>query len=529
VGVAAAHLVGAYLSRFPRLRLVPAVLAVGTMIGDHLFMPDDFIASHGVVAWIAATLAGASLAPLAERALLALRARREGRLALAVVGSVAGAGIAAPPFNDVRSQLFRQPCAVAPWALASSLWRIPRPRRPVPAPASRWFRARASEPPTPPARRAPLPEKPIVVLITVDATRADAVNDPKNDALFPTLAEMKRRGVWFPNATSPGSQTAVSLSIAFSGRYFSELRWEMFGVGASRFAYAADDPTPRFPELLSAAGVSTATWVSINFLSAPYGVVRGFKEEKMITVGRRHAAAKPMIDPLLERLRKAGPEPLFLYAHLTEPHEPYDRGRQDGTPWERYISEIAVADAQIGRVWRMLETRHPGRGILVVSADHGEAFGEHGTKEHSKTIYEELLRVPLLVRGAGVAPRRVDERVGLIDVGPTVLDLFGQPTPAVYQGQSLVPLLLGGAASLERPILAEGRLRRALYTTDGLKVIADERRKVVEVYDLAKDPGELRNLWDVERERSDRALGALEAFFAAHAHREPGYAPPYKP
>lgn len=529
LGVPAAHLLGAYLSRFPRLRLVPVVVAVGVMIGDHLVMPDDFIASHGVVAWIAATLAGASLAPLAERALLALRARRGGRAALAVVGSVAGAGIAAPPFNDVRLQLFRQPCAVAPWALASALWRAPRPRRQVPAPTSRWFRARAGEPPTPSARRRPLPENPVVVLITIDATRADAVNDPKNDALFPTLADMKRRGAWFTAASSPASQTAVSLSTAFSGRYFSELRWEMFGVGASRFAYASDDPAPRFPALLSAAGVGTATWVSISFLSAPYGVVRGFKEEQMSTVGRRHASAKPIIDPLLERLRKAGPEPLFLYAHLTEPHEPYDRGRQDGTPWQRYISEIAVADAQLGRIVRMLDTRFPGRGILIVSADHGEAFGEHGTKEHSKTIYEELVRVPLLIRGAGIAPRRVDERVGLIDLGPTILDLFGQPTPAVYQGQSLVPLLVGEQASLDRPILAEGRLRRALYTKDGLKVIADARRKVVEVYDLAKDPGELRNLWDVERERSDRALAELEAFFAAHARRDPGYHPPYKP
>jgi arylsulfatase A-like enzyme len=418
---------------------------------------------------------------------------------------------------------------VAPWAFAATLWHAPRPRTPVAPPSSRWFRARDGEPPTPPTRRAPLPANPVVVLVTIDATRADAVNDPQNDALFPTLAEMKKRGVWFTDATAPGSQTAVSLSIAFSGRYFSELRWEMFGVGPSRFAYAADDPTPRFPQLLTAAGVKTATWVSIIFLSEPYGVARGFAEEKVVTSGRRHAAAKPIIDPLLERLRKVGPEPTFLYAHLTEPHEPYDRGRTDGTQWERYLSEIAVADAQIGRVQKMLESRFPGRGILVVSADHGEAFGEHGTKEHSKTIYEELLRVPLLIRGAGIAPRRVDEHVGLIDVGPTVLDLFGLPTPAVFQGQSLVPLLLGDRAPLERPVLAEGRLRRALYTPDGLKVIEDERRKVVEVYDLAKDPGELSNLWDVDRARSDRALAALQAFFAAHTRRDRGYRPTFKP
>jgi len=174
---------------------------------------------------------------------------------------------------------------------------------------------------------------------------------------------------------------------------------------------------------------------------------------------------------------------------------------------------------------RLLDQRFPTRGVLIVSADHGEAFGEHQTREHTKTIYEELLRVPLLVRGAGVSHVEVDERVGLVDLGPTILDLFGLPTPATYDGQSLAPFLRGRRAALDRPLLAEGRLRRALYTDDGLKVIADPRRKLVEVYDLENDPGELENLWDEDPARSDRALGALTAFFAAHALG----VTPYKP
>jgi arylsulfatase A-like enzyme len=212
-----------------------------------------------------------------------------------------------------------------------------------------------------------------------------------------------------------------------------------------------------------------------------------------------------------------------------EPHGPYDRGRKDGTEYERYLSEIAVADAQIGRVAKLLEQRFPTRGILIVSADHGEAFGEHQTFQHTKTLYEELLRVPLLVRGPGVAHQTVTTRVGLVDLGPTILDLFGAPTPASYEGQSLAPILAGRPAALTRPLLAEGRLRRALYTADGLKVIADARRQVVEVYDLATDPGETRNLFDTDRSRSDPALAALDAFFAAHALRRPGYDAPYKP
>jgi hypothetical protein len=525
----AAHLIGTLLSRHPRLRLVPVTMAVGAMIADHCLLRDDYFGLHASVGWTAATLAGASLSPLADRALHALARARRGRLALAALGVFAAFGVAVPPGNAVRFELFRQPCALAPWVLATTVWPAPRPRAPVPPPASPWFRDREGLPPVPPTAPRLLAANPVVVLITVDAVRADAVNDPANDALFPALSAMKRRGVHFTRASAPGSQTAVSLTATFSGRYFSELFWSMHGTGSTRFAYAADDPSPRFPELLAARGVDTATWCSINFITGDFGVGRGFREEKVVSEGRRHAFAQQMIDPLMARLRRAGSEPLFAYAHLMEPHAPYDRGRKDGTDRERYLSEVAVADAQIGRVEQLLEQRFRGRWALIVAADHGEAFGEHQTFQHTKTLYDELVRVPLLVRGPGIGPRTIDERVGLIDLGPTILDLFGIETPATYEGQSLVPILAGGPAALERPMVAEGRLRRAMYTGDGLKVIEDPRRKVVEVYDLTRDPGETRNLFDVEPARSDAALGALQAFFGAHALKRKGYYPPYKP
>jgi arylsulfatase A-like enzyme len=250
----------------------------------------------------------------------------------------------------------------------------------------------------------------------------------------------------------------------------------------------------------------------------------------VIPEGRRHAFARQMIDPVLERLRRAkAGEPLFVYTHLMEPHAPYDRGRHDGTEWEKYLSEIAVADMQIQRVLRLLEQRFGDRWLLFVSADHGEAFGEHETFQHTKTLYEELLRVPLLVRGPHVARRTIAEHVGLIDLGPTILDLFGAVTPGPFEGQSLVPLLAGRDVVLDRPLLAEGRLRRALYTPDGLKVIEDTRRETVEVYDLLQDPGETRNLFDEAPARADPALATLETFFDVHALKKPGYRPPYKP
>jgi arylsulfatase A-like enzyme len=120
--------------------------------------------------------------------------------------------------------------------------------------------------------------------------------------------------------------------------------------------------------------------------------------------------------------------------------------------------------------------------------------------------------------------------VGHVDLGPTILELFRQPVPPEQMGQSLLPLVLGqgDVEPLVRPILAEGRLRRALFRPDGLKVIDDTRLATVEAYDLRRDPGETRNLFDTERERVEPAVAELRAFFARHALRRPGYHPPFK-
>jgi hypothetical protein len=528
--VPAAHVVGTWLSRWKWLRWLPIVVAVAAMVANHFVLADDYFGSHGAVAWAAATLAGAAISPLAARAARAMWARRGGRVAALALAVWAAIGVVVPPPNEVRAQLFRDPCTLA-WAQATALWRLPPLHANANAiePTSAWLGDRSAFAPIAPTKTRLVASSPVVVLLTIDAMRADAIADPANDAAFPMFAAMKKQGVFFTRANSPGSQTAVSLSSTFASRAFSEMYWSMHGQGETRFAYPADEPMDRFPALLTAHGVKTMTAVSINFLADDFGVVRGFGEQKIVTDGRRHAVGRVVVDPLIARLRSAGAEPLFLYAHLTEPHAPYDRGKKEGTERERYLSEIAVADAQVARVWTALHQRFPDRGVLIVSADHGEAFGEHATFQHTKTLYDELTRVPLLVRGPGLTARAIDERVGLVDLGPTILDLFGVDTPAAFEGQSLVPLLEGRTVSLERPLVTEGRLRRAMYAEGGLKVIEDDRRKTVEVYDLASDPGETQNLWDREPARSDAAVAALRAFFAAHKAKRAGYRPVYKP
>lgn len=550
------HAFGAIAATKRRIGLLALVVALGTAVGNHLAFRDDYAEIHAVVGTCAGLLAGAvlaawSLPPLAARPRAAL-------ILAAVVSALALAPVFGGVSNDTRKQLFRSPGAAGAWALAMTRWQVEgMPPGQAPERGARFFRApRPGDPDVPPTSP-PLAEvgPPVVLFVTIDAVRADALEDRSRDDTWPTLARLRDGSAHFLTARSPGSQTAVSLTAAFSGRTFSELFWAKYGRGKTRFEYAAGDPTPRFPSLLGAAGVDTFKVVGTNFLADEFGTAAGFARQVLASTGRRHARARDIEGPLLEALHATGRRPTFLYAHFMEPHAPYDRGaKRSGPKKERWLSEIAALDPTFSRLLAVLDgPRLRGRSWIIVSSDHGEAFGEHDSWEHTKTLYEEMIRVPLLVRGPGVVPRTVVEPVSLLDVGPTVLDLFAQPTPAGWAGQSLVPLLRparpargpaagnddapGGPSAeplLERPILAEGRMRQTLITPEGMKVIVDNRRKIVEAYDLAEDPGELVDVWDrppgdPARERARVAAAALVAYYAEREARAPGYAPVYKP
>ena len=137
--------------------------------------------------------------------------------------------------------------------------------------------------------------------------------------------------------------------------------------------------------------------------------------------------------------------------------------------------------------------------------------------------------MPFIAWGPSLPPRRIDTRVSLIDVGPTVLHMFRIAAPDSYMGRSLWPLMRGYTSTVPRPIFAEGRLRQAMYTSDGLKVIEDTLRRTTEVYDVESDPGELVNLFDTERTRVEPAVAELRAFFTQRTLIADGYKPPFKP
>jgi hypothetical protein len=300
----------------------------------------------------------------------------------------------------------------------------------------------------------------------------------------------------------------------FAGRYSNQLRWrKRDGVS---FLY---EPGPRLAELVSQAGVATISLPLLHRISSESGVGRGFRSEE-----RKDLPAKAIVDRIIALTRRVD-GPTFLYAHFGEPHAPYG-GK--GTPMQRYVKDVARVDRELGRLVRHLDdTGLSKRTLLVVGADHGEAFGEHGAPFHATIVYEEVARIPLLVRGPGVLAREIREPVSLLDVTPTILDAFGIETPGSFMGQSLLPLVAGQEKRLERPIAicSAGGLA-ALYVPGGnKKVILDSRRRTIEVYDLERDPDERVNLVDklnlVDNGDQEvaRAIEITKFFFQNHARR----------
>jgi arylsulfatase A-like enzyme len=169
-----------------------------------------------------------------------------------------------------------------------------------------------------------------------------------------------------------------------------------------------------------------------------------------------------------------------------------------------YDGEIQYVDHQIGRLVRKLDGTELERELLVVfTSDHGEEFLEHGSTSHGYTLYEEQIRVPLILRYPGhLSPRRVKAQVRLIDVLPTILAAAGIDTSGmILQGQSLLPLATGESSQGPDFAWAEAAYKgdqKAVRGRDGVKLIRDFAADTTQVFDLSTDPGERRDLWDTD-------------------------------
>jgi arylsulfatase A-like enzyme len=517
---------GSVARRRPLLRALAVAAGLQLAAMNHLVLQRNYPGVHLQALWIAAVLVGSALTGARAPRLVRLSSSRGVRLGLvAALGALALAGLVLRPPSSVLVRALASPgCALVPFIARAQAWA-----------AARSLRAGASEPARvdmPPTSPPVLPRDAVVVLVTVDSLRADVVADDRYAERLPALRALRNEAQWFTNARTTAPATIVALSSLFSGRYFSQLYWSEYHDDWEVFPH--EDPTPRLPELLSSHGVHTVVLHGFEWLVESSGVSGRFAENLYFPpsdASRHFEFAAHLVTATIEKLDAHRDGPLFVFMHWLEPHAPYDVGREESGEFERYLAEIEVVDRDLGRLREALRARFPDRAVLIVSADHGEAFAEHHVRGHGLVVYDEVVRVPLLVSLPGRPARRIAEAVSLIDLGPTLLDLFGATTPAGFEGRSLVPLLAAdGAAQSERVVVVDsGRGMRSLVFADGQKVIYDRLRGTVELYDLHADPGERENLVDVLAHDAAARLDVLHAFFASRELQREGYTIPFRP
>ncbi len=374
--------------------------------------------------------------------------------------------------------------------------------------------AEADLPPLPPGPRRPDAD---VIIITVDALRADHVGafGYARRPTTPHIDQLAARSVRFSRAYAQAPHTSFSVASMLTGKYFPTL---------ARLAPAeVHDP---IASVLRQYAWRTAGFYppAVFFVDAQKLKAYADSNFSFEYVKFEYLEAQKRVDQVIRYYEIEKPRRSFVWVHFFEPHEPYVAHPEfpfGGGDMDRYDSEIAYADAAIGRLLAYIRDQRPGT-IVILAADHGEEFDEHGGRYHGSSLFDEQVHVPLLMSIPGVSPRTVDRPVELIDITPTVLGLLDIPVPVRMRGTDLGPWLATPPASADRlpPAFAEVEDKR-MIVRDHEKLICDLNWGYCAYHDLTLDPGEHRNLIDDRPEPAAALRRLLDEWLDGHVQFEP--------
>ena len=398
-----------------------------------------------------------------------------------------------------------------------------------------------------------------VVLISIDSLRADHLGCYGYERLTsPVMDRLAAQSVRFATAYAPTSWTLPSHATMLTGRY-------PLSHGAVLRDRRLSSATPTLATVLRGAGYTTGGFVSYEFLRRRYGFDAGFDyfDDFTTELGTEEDQRSQPTGPLLNAqiipwIERNAERPFFLFVHYFDVHYHYDPPPPYDTMFDPdyvgpdlrqftrnpaihagmprrhleqlialYDGEIRFTDRVVGEVIETIDRLGiGGRTLFIVTADHGEEFFEHGEKAHGRTLYDEVLLVPLLMRWPDgfAAGHVVDVPVSLVDLAPTIYDLVGvAPSPGL-EGRSLVPLAFG-EQSAPAPIYAhlftpKRPIISAMIRSGNEKYLQDLHSPRAGFYELEADPGEHLNLVDEKRGRV--LAGPLLAWLRQQwsAHRE---------
>jgi arylsulfatase A-like enzyme len=378
------------------------------------------------------------------------------------------------------------------------------------------------------------PPRPLnVVVITLDTTRADALGTyGQSLPVTPRIDAMAAEGLLFEQVVAATPSTLPSHATLFTGR-------EPYAHGArSNIGYRLSPENATLAELLAERGWRSAAEIAAPVLAADRGLDQGFAaygEAKVPVLDaaeqldehrllRYRRSAEEITGAGLAFLRAHAGEPFLLWLHYFDPHIPHAPPDPFASRFaDAYLAEVSRVDHEVGRVLdALVELGLRERTLVVLTADHGEGRGEHGEDTHAFFVYDSTLRVPLVFWGADLVPRgaRVASLVRLADVTPTLLDLLGLPPLAGAQGVSLRPLFSDPTRDLGLAAYSESIEWRIAFGGDVLRALREDGWKYVhklepELFHVAEDPGETRNLAGREPERVARLRARLAELLAS--------------
>jgi arylsulfatase A-like enzyme len=388
-----------------------------------------------------------------------------------------------------------------------------------------------------------------LLIVVLDAARADHAGcygypretTPNIDAIAAESLVFEQHFSQFPHTRS----STVSL---FTGQYP-----DTHGV----YGHGGTPPEgPSLAQALRATGFETAFfsgWLvaspvmgiggEFEFVSAP---TRGRGGRRSRAVSRRNPG--DVASNVSDWLHRRPPGRFLAYLHLLQPHPPYEppeefvelfrskpphlwRGRLPSREIKHtsrremslrqivnlYDANYRYADEAVGELVRLLEQEDSlDNTLLIITSDHGEAFGEHGYEGHREGVYDEHLHVPLLMRfpGDGAPVGRVRALTETVDIFPTVLHLLGLDTPETVQGKSLVPLITGATPRVRDFVFAraEGKPESYLIRDENWALILFRGGELRALYDLAEDPWQTRNVIARESDVAERMMAAFRQF-----------------
>ncbi|MDX2055251.1 MAG: sulfatase-like hydrolase/transferase [Polyangiaceae bacterium] len=373
-----------------------------------------------------------------------------------------------------------------------------------------------------------------VILITIDSLRADMPWTGYARPIAPFLTELAQSSVVYERAYSLSSYTSKSVSSLLTGRYPSTL------YRSGSFFASFSPANVFFTEALQAHKIRTIGWHGHMYFGKDKGLNQGFDEWQIVpgitfnSETDEHVTSDKMTALGIQLLTK--PEntsgQFFAWAHYMDPHDKYikhpespDFGRNNRG---RYDSEVYYTDSYLKKFFDWCKTQpwfeHTA---IIVSADHGEAFGEHEMYKHAFELWDVLTHVPLIIKVPGVPPKRILARRSILDLAPTILDLMDCPAPTSFMGKSLVPEISGEAPPEERPYIllelpedSHNAPRRAIIK-GAFKLYSRDDSHQLSLYNLDKDPGETVDLAEKDPKTKTELKALLDQAYAAIPRVEP--------